>query len=67
MRDAIVSRRFSVFVWTGENDSWTRILSQTEEKTPPFSKISGYLHGTKNWIYCTFDTSQKLSQIWYWL
>ena len=25
------------------------------------------LHGTKNWIYCTFDTRQKLSQIWYWL
>ena len=25
------------------------------------------IHGTKNWIYCTFDTSQKLSQIWYWL
>ena len=24
-------------------------------------------HGTKNWIYCTFDSSQKLSQIWYWL
>ena len=22
-------------------------------------------HGTKNWIYCTFDKSQKLSQIWY--
>ena len=28
---------------------------------------AGVLHGTKNWIYCTFDTSQKLSQIWYWL
>ena len=25
------------------------------------------IHGTKIWIYCTFDTSQKLSQIWYWL
>ena len=22
-------------------------------------------HRTKNWIYCTFDKSQKLSQIWY--
>ena len=25
------------------------------------------LHGAKNWIYCTFDKRQKLSQIWYWL
>ena len=25
------------------------------------------IHGTKNWIYCTFDARQKLSQIWYWL
>ena len=24
-------------------------------------------HGTKNWIYDTFDTRQKLNQIWYWL
>ena len=47
MRDAIVFRRFSVFVWTDENDSMcyvgTRIFSQTEEKNSPFSKISGYL------------------------
>ena len=28
--------------------------------------LSGEVHGTKNWIYCTFDTRQKLSQIWYW-
>ena len=26
-----------------------------------------YSHETKNWIYCTFDTRQKLRQIWYWL
>ena len=43
MRDAIVFRCFSVFKWTGENDSWTRIFSQKEEKNSPFSKISGYL------------------------
>ena len=28
--------------------------------------LSGEVHGTKNWIYYTFDTRQKLSQIWYW-
>ena len=46
MRDAIVFRRFSVFVWTKTTLMCyvgTRIFSQTEEKNSPFSKISGYL------------------------
>ena len=24
-----------------------------------------FSHGTKNWIYCTFDARQRLSQTWY--
>ena len=36
-----------------------KMISESE------TKIHG--HGTKNWINGTFDTSQKLSQIWYWL
>ena len=32
-----------------------------------FPQTFGLRNGTKIWIYCTFDTSQKLSQIWYWL
>ena len=31
-----------------------------------FKDIAGF-HGTKNWIYGTFDTRQKSSQICFWL
>ena len=54
------------------NSQWTSLeelaaqcydttLSQILDKQAPVNT-----HGTKNWIYCTFDTRQKLSQIWYW-
>ena len=29
--------------------------------------LAKFKHGTKNWIYDTFDARQKLNQIWYWL
>ena len=47
MGDAIVFRRFSVFVWTDENDSnvlrGDAYFFANGGKNSPFSKISGYL------------------------
>ena len=51
-------------------------IAQLTRSSKAAAKVQGRLrfdvaywrfHGTKNWIYCTFDTRPKLSQIWYWL